>query len=113
VLTSNLADGENIAVVNGGKYGTSGGTSASTPISASIINRMNEMRLNDGKSPLGFLNPALYSNASIFNGITIGTDPGCGSVGFSAVPGQADEPQRWDPVTGLGLSFDWIVTGFH
>lgn len=72
---------------NGGSYVTKGGTSASTPIFSSIINRLNEMRLNAGKSPLGFLNPALYSNSSIFNDINNGTNPGCGTVGFSAVPG--------------------------
>jgi tripeptidyl-peptidase-1 len=72
-----------------------GGTSASTPIFSSIVNRINELRLNLGKKPIGFINPALYSNPWILNDITNGTNPGCGTVGFSAVPG-------WDPVTGLG-----------
>ena len=49
-------------VFTGGLPGTSGGASASTPIFASLINRINELHLNDGKKPLGFLNPALYSN---------------------------------------------------
>jgi subtilase family serine protease len=73
----------------------SGGISGSTPIFASIINRINEMRLNAGKNALGFLNPALYSNSEMFNDIVNGTNPGCGTHGFSAVLG-------WDPVTGLG-----------
>ena len=42
------------------------------------------------------MNPALYSNPWMLNDITNGTNPGCGTVGFSAVPG-------WDPVTGLGM----------
>jgi len=53
------------------------------------------MRLNAGKNTLVFLNPALYSNSGMLNDIANGTNPGCGTHGFSAVPG-------WDPVTGLG-----------
>ena len=73
----------------------SGGTSASTRIFASIINRINGMRLNARKNTLGFMNPALYSNSGMFNDIVNGTNSDCGTHGFSAVPG-------WDPVTGLG-----------
>ena len=73
----------------------SGGTSASTPIFASIVNRINDYRLHEGKNPIGFINPALYSNPGMLNDITNGTNPGCDTVGFSAVEG-------WDPVTGLG-----------
>ncbi|PCG89982.1 Peptidase S8/S53, subtilisin/kexin/sedolisin [Penicillium occitanis (nom. inval.)] len=89
------ANGDNIVVYNGGNYTLSGGTSASTPIFASVINRINDERLWAGKSPLGFLNPSLYANPSMLNDITNGTNPGCDTLGFSAVPG-------WDPVTGLG-----------
>ncbi|KAH8811080.1 putative protease S8 tripeptidyl peptidase I [Xylogone sp. PMI_703] len=72
-----------------------GGTSASAPIFASIINLINEQRLAAGKGPVGFLNPTLYQNPNSFNDITTGNNPGCGTSGFSAVKG-------WDPVTGLG-----------
>ena len=131
------ANGDNIAVIipqtfgiacahleqiyNGGNFTLSGGTSASTPIFASVINRINEERINAGKGSIGFLNPSLYANPSMLNDITngktprsevlflgsivllsimvadksLGTNPGCGTKGFSAVPG-------WDPVTGLG-----------
>jgi hypothetical protein len=89
------ANGDNIATYNAGNFSSSGGTSASTPIFASIINRINEARLNVNKNPIGFINPALYAHPEILNDITNGTNPGCGTVGFSAVPG-------WDPVTGLG-----------
>lgn len=82
-----LPDGDNIATFVQGFSSMSGGTSASTPIFASLINRLNELRLNSGKSPIGFLNPALYANSSIFSDITNGTNPGCGTDGFSAVPG--------------------------
>lgn len=89
------AVGDNIATFFEGRLSRSGGTSASTPVFASLVNRINEQRLNAGKSTLGFMNPALYLHPEILNDITNGTNPGCGTVGFSAVPG-------WDPVTGLG-----------
>ncbi|KAI4600827.1 hypothetical protein KJ359_012989 [Pestalotiopsis sp. 9143b] len=89
------ANGDNIAVFVGGEFGLSGGTSASTPIFASIINRINDERIAVGKSPVGFINPVLYEHPEVLNDITNGTNPGCGTEGFSAVAG-------WDPVTGLG-----------
>ena len=78
-----------------GSFGLSGGTSASSPIFASIVNRIVEDRMRKGKAPLGFMNPALYGFPSMLNDITNGTNPGCGTPGFKAVKG-------WDPVTGLG-----------
>jgi len=44
---------------------------------------------------VGFVNPVLYAHPEMFNDITLGDNPGCGTNGFEAVPG-------WDPVTGLG-----------
>lgn len=72
-----------------------GGTSASAPIFAGIINLINEERIAKGKGPIGFLNPTMYAHPHAFNDITIGNNPGCGTGGFNATPG-------WDPVTGLG-----------
>lgn len=72
-----------------------GGTSASAPIFASIVNLLNEERLEQGKGPIGFLNPTIYKHPEMFNDITIGSNPGCGTDGFPASPG-------WDPVTGVG-----------
>ncbi|KAF8267936.1 peptidase S8/S53 domain-containing protein [Lactarius quietus] len=47
-------------------------------------------------TPVGFLNPLLYGNLRpAMNDITSGSNPGCNTPGFSAIPG-------WDPVTGLG-----------
>lgn len=91
------------------------GTSASSPVTASILSAVNDARLAIGKKPIGFINPTvsvnyyflrecirsallqIYSSAfqGAFNDITNGTNPGCGTEGFSAVSG-------WDPVTGLG-----------
>ncbi|KAF8265092.1 peptidase S8/S53 domain-containing protein [Lactarius quietus] len=72
------------------------GTSCSTPVVAGLISLLNDFRLSKDKPPLGFLNPLLYGEARPgFTDITSGSNPGCGTKGFSAVPG-------WDPVTGLG-----------
>lgn len=72
-----------------------GGTSASTPLVAGIITLLNEERIAAGKGPIGFLNPTLYAHPEMFNDITVGGNPGCGTDGFKTAPG-------WDPVTGMG-----------
>ncbi|EHK20964.1 uncharacterized protein TRIVIDRAFT_192452 [Trichoderma virens Gv29-8] len=89
------ANGDNIAVQVQGKKGLSGGTSASAPIFASLINRIVEERIKVGKGRLGLINSVLYENPGVLNDITNGTNPGCGTLGFNATRG-------WDPVTGLG-----------
>ena len=72
-----------------------GGTSAAAPIFASVVNLINEERIKVGKGPVGFVNPVLYANPEVLNDITNGSNPGCGTDGFSASKG-------WDPLTGLG-----------
>lgn len=85
-------------VANGRAEGVAG-TSASSPVAASIFARLNGLRLNAGKSPLGFVNPFVYQNPSGFNDVTHGDNKSCSkdfkSTGFEAVKG-------WDPVTGFG-----------
>ena len=71
------------------------GTSLAAPIWASVITLINEKRSENGKGPVGFVNPTLYKHPEVFNDITLGSNPGCGTAGFKAVPG-------WDPATGLG-----------
>ncbi|KAJ2968989.1 hypothetical protein NUW54_g13067 [Trametes sanguinea] len=72
------------------------GTSASSPTFASVVALLNDQLLNAGQSPLGFLNPLLYSKGvAALNDITSGSNPGCGTQGFPAAAG-------WDAVTGLG-----------
>ncbi|THH00166.1 hypothetical protein EW145_g7124 [Phellinidium pouzarii] len=91
------AQGENvlIAINDGGELVQ--GTSCSSPIFASVIALLNDRLIAAGKSPLGFLNPFLYSSvgANALNDVTSGSNPGCGTNGFPATTG-------WDPVTGLG-----------
>ncbi|KAH9165153.1 subtilisin-like protein [Lactarius sanguifluus] len=72
------------------------GTSCSVPIVAGIISLLNDYLITGGRPPLGFLNIRLYQDGFAgLNDIISGSNPGCGTDGFSAVPG-------WDPVTGLG-----------
>ncbi|KAH8979446.1 subtilisin-like protein [Lactarius akahatsu] len=74
------------------------GTSCATPTVAGIISLLNDYLISEGKDPLGFLNPWLYTtDEGMFglNDIKSGSNPGCGTDGFTAIPG-------WDPVTGLG-----------
>ncbi|KAJ6473704.1 family S53 protease-like protein [Mycena sanguinolenta] len=91
------AEGVNFVVVAGNSTGLVSGTSASSPVFASVIALLNDELIAAGKSPLGFLNPFLYSPAgrAALNDVTDGKNPGCGTSGFNATVG-------WDPVTGLG-----------
>ncbi|KAG6844454.1 hypothetical protein H0H87_006874 [Tephrocybe sp. NHM501043] len=74
-----------------GKAISIGGTSASAPTFAAVVALLNDDRLSKKKSPLGFLNPLLYTKGlSGFNDITEGNNPGCGTQGFNATVG-------WDP----------------
>ncbi|OKL62622.1 hypothetical protein UA08_01245 [Talaromyces atroroseus] len=90
------ANGLNFPVYVFGDASVESGTSASTPLFASIITRLNGERIAAGKGPIGFLNQVLYANPGMFNDITEGYNWGCNaSMGFEA-------QQGWDPVTGLG-----------
>ncbi|KAF9013555.1 subtilisin-like protein [Hymenopellis radicata] len=89
------AQGSGFRVVISGTVNSVGGTSASCPTVAGIIALLNDYRLSNNQSSLGFINPLIYANPDGFNDITSGTNPGCGTDGFTAGAG-------WDPVTGLG-----------
>ncbi|KAF8267704.1 peptidase S8/S53 domain-containing protein [Lactarius quietus] len=83
-------------VVNRNGYLQVSGTSCATPTVAGIISLLNDYLLSKGKQPLGFLNPWLYGLGVVgMNDIKSGSNPGCGTEGYSAIAG-------WDPVTGLG-----------
>jgi len=89
------ANGVNYVIAIDGSFSYVFGTSCSTPVFGSILTLINSARLSIGKSSIGFINPALYANPGMLNDITSGGNQGCGTPGFTAVPG-------WDPVTGLG-----------
>ena len=89
------ANGANLLFYEDGVLQPNWGTSLSAPIWASVLTLVNEKRGQQGKGPVGFVNPVLYEHPEVFHDITNGTNPGCGTNGFSAVEG-------WDPITGLG-----------
>jgi len=103
--------GHNYPIVVGGNTYVGSGTSASSPVFASMVTLLNSLRIGKGKSPLGFLNHAIYHIASdptlykqVFNDITSGRNNCCAGAqgsatccqyGFTAVAGA-------DPTTGVG-----------
>ena len=85
-------------VMNGAATTGVYGTSASSPAWAALVSLINDYRISEGKSTLGFLNPLLYGNTAAraaFNDIVNGNNQGCGTNGYPAAEG-------WDPTTGLG-----------
>jgi tripeptidyl-peptidase-1 len=77
---------------------TVGGTSCSAPTTAGVISLLNDVRLNNGMSTLGFMNPLLYKlQGEGFFDITQGENYGDNIFcdGFKAVNG-------WDPASGWG-----------
>jgi len=89
------AVGDNVVIFNKGAPTLIGGTSASAPVFASILTRINELRIAAGKPTVGFVNPTLYAHPEVLHDITVGNNSGCGTSGFFAAKG-------WDPITGLG-----------
>ncbi|KAL7945381.1 peptidase S8/S53 domain-containing protein [Trichoderma barbatum] len=89
------AVGQNFIIWVGNGTMLAQGTSASAPVFAGMITRINSFRMNAGRKPVGFINPMLYQHREAFNDITSGHNQGCNTTGFSAVKG-------WDPITGLG-----------
>ncbi|KAH8997742.1 subtilisin-like protein [Lactarius hatsudake] len=80
--------------LNGPEYEV-GGTSVATPVVVGIISLLNDWLILTGQEPLGFLNPWLYGRGSRgLTDIMEGSNPGCGTDGFTAIVG-------WDPVTGF------------
>ena len=74
------------------------GTSCAAPTFAGIVSSLNDVRLNNGKKTLGFLNPLLYQSfmGNGFFDVTEGSN-GNGFIceGFKATKG-------WDPASGWG-----------
>jgi tripeptidyl-peptidase-1 len=90
------ANGQQYAVIWDGKLIAVDGTSASAPTMAGIIALLNDDLMSSGQSPLGFMNPWLYTvGKDGFMDITSGSAMGCNVNGFPA-------KQGWDAVTGFG-----------
>jgi tripeptidyl-peptidase-1 len=90
------ANGQHYSVVWDQSFIFVDGTSASAPTMASVIALLNDDLLANGRSPLGFMNPWLYSIGKAgFTDIISGSARGCGVAGFPAKAG-------WDAVSGFG-----------
>lgn len=92
-------------VVIGGRTYLVSGTSASAPVVAGMTTLVNSRLAEQGKPPVGFINPTVYANgAGVFNDIVTGDNKctaaagsgaTCCDEGFNAVEG-------WDAATGWG-----------
>lgn len=90
------AQGYHFAVMWNGSLHLQDGTSASTPVMASIVALVNDALVAQGRPPMGFLNPWIYSKGrDAFTDVTWGSNRGCNTTGFPA-------KQGWDPATGFG-----------
>ena len=68
------ANGANYVIAIDGEFELVFGTSCSSPVVGAILTLVNDARLAVGKSPIGFINPTIYSDKfkGLFNDITIG-----------------------------------------
>ena len=90
-----------VPIIAKGQTEVVGGTSCSAPITAGVIALLNNYRISQGKSPLGWLNPMLYANPSAFNIIRTGNNKSCSAL--CCCPGfNVPTSGVWNPVTGLG-----------
>ncbi|KAI0505385.1 Pro-kumamolisin [Xylaria bambusicola] len=90
------AMGYRIVTVWNGTTKVVDGTSASAPIFAAVVALVNDALIAEGKPPLGFLNPWLYSGGfRAFTDVTLGSTRGCNTSGFPAMSG-------WDAASGFG-----------
>lgn len=87
----------NLVVVVEGQTTLIGGTSAATPIFASMLALLNNQRKQSGKGRVGWVNPAFYAHPETLRDITSGEVGGCPEPGltFNATTG-------WDLASGLG-----------
>ncbi|KAF4040590.1 Pro-kumamolisin [Phytophthora infestans] len=107
--------GAGFLVYMNGRLSSVSGTSASTPVLGAMVTLWNDMRLNAGKSPLGFINPLLYylaeTNPNAFNDVVVGNNgaPRGGNTpcddSFSAAAG-------WDAVSGVGTPNFPVISEF-
>jgi tripeptidyl-peptidase-1 len=96
--------GEGYKVIANGKTLGVGGTSASCPLVAGLVSLLNEYRLQNGKSTLGFLNPLLYKMGEAKTGyqdVIVG-DNRLDSMSIMKLSEGYSCTEGWDAVTGFG-----------
>jgi kumamolisin len=82
------ASGYNVLV--DGNSSVSGGTSAVAPLFAGLFALINQARVAQGLTRVGFIHPTIYQHPEAFNDITSGNN------------GAFQAGQGWDATTGLG-----------
>jgi len=96
---------ENIYVIyggSGGGTGGNGGTSCAAPLWAGFTALVNEQAAANGKSPVGFINPALYAIAEGPNYAACFHDVTTGNNTWSGSPNAFYATNGYDLCTGLG-----------
>lgn len=96
--------GEGYQVINNGKTKDVGGTSASCPLFAGLISLLNEHRLQNRMSSLGFLNPLIYEMGMAktgFNDVTVGNNR-LDEMSMMKLTEGYSCTEGWDAVTGFG-----------
>ncbi|KAM0519582.1 hypothetical protein ACHAPE_003761 [Trichoderma viride] len=105
------AVGTDFMAIIGGGTSYLQGTSASTPLFASLIALIDDARLRAGKKSLGYLNNLLYSDKvkSVLQDITSGQSASC--IVNGTRPGGWPAAVGWDAITGLGVpkEFDKLL----
>jgi len=100
------AVGSAVFNIQGGEQGWEGGTSESTPVFAGLVSLLNDWRLNNGKSPLGFLNYIIYdmgeNTPGAFNSITVGNNTCTGWFGNTCCKYGYSAQAGWNPAVGWG-----------
>ncbi|KAK1832604.1 tripeptidyl-peptidase [Podospora conica] len=102
------AIGSGFEIVRAGAPNVVLGTSASTPVVASMIALVNDARLRAGKPSLGWFNPVLYSEKvrATLTDVTVGNSRGCVFPDRRTAPGWPSL-EGYDCVTGLGVVGDF------
>ncbi|KAF7307385.1 Family S53 protease-like protein [Mycena indigotica] len=91
--------GWNYLITANEEVGAVSGTSASSPTVAAMISLVNDKLLAAGKPVLGFLNPFIYANLSVFNDVVTGHNSGWRCPATTAA---FDAAEGWDPLSGVG-----------
>ena len=89
-------------VVDNGQPAVYGGTSCAAPLWAGFMALDNQQAAANGRSPVGFINPAIYAIAGSANYSACFHDVTTGSNTWSASPGLFLATTGYDLCTGLG-----------
>ncbi|TDH70817.1 uncharacterized protein CCR75_008733 [Bremia lactucae] len=97
--------GSNFLIFIKGQISPVSGTSASTPVIGAMVTLWNDVRLNAGKSPLGFINPLLYhlseTHPDAFHDVVVGNN-GAHRRGNTPCDESFSAAAGWDAVSGVG-----------